>query len=61
MSFSDIYKLNKEQLIQLERFAEKSAENLIDAIEKSKSTTLGKFIYAVGIRNVGESTAFRLG
>ena len=55
--FSDIYKLNKEQLIQLERFAEKSAENLIEAIERSKNTTLGKLIYALGIRNVGESTA----
>ena len=58
--FSDIYKLKKEQLIQLERFAEKSAENLIKAIESSKNTTLGKFIYAIGIRNVGESTAFDL-
>ena len=56
-SFSDIYKLKKEQLIQLERFAEKSAENLIEAIEKSKNTTLDKFIYAIGIRNVGEATA----
>ena len=55
--FSDIYKLNKDQLIQLERFAEKSAENLIEAIERSKNTTLGKLIYALGIRNVGESTA----
>jgi len=59
-SFSDIYKLKKEQLIQLERFAEKSAENLIKAIEGSKKTTLGKFIYAIGIRNVGESTALDL-
>jgi len=58
--FSDIYKLKKEQLVQLERFAEKSAENLIKAIESSKNTTLGKFIYAVGIRNVGESTALDL-
>ena len=58
--FSDIYKLKKEQLVQLERFAEKSAENLIKAIESSKNTTLGKFIYAIGIRNVGESTALDL-
>ena len=58
--FSDIYKIKKEQLIQLERFAEKSAENLIKAIEESKKTTLGKFIYAIGIRNVGESTALDL-
>ena len=55
--FVDIYKLSKEQLIKLERFAEKSADNLIDAIEASKNTTLAKLIYALGIRNVGESTA----
>jgi DNA ligase (NAD+) len=58
--FSDIYKLKKEQLIKLERFAEKSAKNLLKAIEVSKKTTLGKFIYAIGIRNVGESTALDL-
>ena len=58
--FSDIYKLNKNQLTKLERFAEKSAENLIKAIKKSKKTTLAKLIYAVGIRNVGESTALDL-
>jgi DNA ligase (NAD+) len=56
-SFVDIYKLSKEQLIKLERFAEKSADNIIDAIEASKNTTLAKLIYALGIRNVGESTA----
>ena len=55
--FADIYKLKKEQLIKLERFAEKSADNLIESIERSKNTTLGKLIYAIGIRNVGESTA----
>ena len=58
--FSDIYKLKKDQLINLERFADKSAEKLIEAIEKSKKTTLAKFIYALGIRNVGEATAFDL-
>jgi DNA ligase (NAD+) len=58
--FSDIYKLKKEQLINLERFADRSAEKLIEAIEKSKKTTLAKFIYALGIRNVGEATAFDL-
>ena len=56
-TFSDIYKIKKEQLIVLERFAVKSAINLISSIEKSKKTTLGKFIYALGIRNVGESTS----
>ena len=46
--------------MHLERFAEKSAENLINSIEKSKKTTLSKLIYALGIRNVGESTALEL-
>tara|TARA_B100000482_G_scaffold191116_1_gene175588 strand:- start:81 stop:2099 length:2019 start_codon:yes stop_codon:yes gene_type:complete len=55
--FSDIFRLKKGQLVELERFAEKSAENLIEAIEKSKKTTLARLIYALGIRNVGESTA----
>jgi DNA ligase (NAD+) len=53
----DIYKLELEQLINLDRMAEKSGQNLLDAIEKSKKTTLPRFIYALGIRNVGESTA----
>lgn len=56
-TFSDIYKIKKGQLTSLERFAEKSAENLIKSIEKSKKTTLGKFIYSLGIRNVGEATS----
>ena len=56
-TFSDIYEIKKEQLTELERFAEKSAVNLINSIEKSKKTTLGKFIYALGIRNVGEATS----
>ena len=53
----DIFKLKPEQLIKLDRMAEKSSRNLLDAIEKSKSTSLPRFIYALGIRNVGESTA----
>ncbi len=53
----DIYKLELAQLINLDRMAEKSSQNLLDAIEKSKKTTLPRFIYALGIRNVGESTA----
>jgi len=56
-NFSDIYRVKHNQLIKLDRFAEKSSENLIDAIEKSKKTTLAKLIYALGIRNVGEATA----
>ena len=54
---SDIYKLNVVDLAGLERMAQKSAQNVVDAISKSKQTTLGRFIYALGIRNVGESTA----
>ena len=54
---ADLYKLGIGKLAELERMAEKSATNLVTAIEKSKSTTLARFIYALGIRNVGESTA----
>ena len=53
----DIYKLELEQLVSLDRMAEKSSQNLLDAIEISKLTSLPRFIYALGIRNVGESTA----
>lgn len=53
----DIYRLNVEQLSNLERFADKSARNLIQAIELSKNTTLPRLIYALGIRHVGESSA----
>ena len=53
----DIFKLELEQLVSLDRMAEKSGQNLLDAIEKSKATSLPRFIYALGIRNVGESTA----
>ena len=54
---ADIYYLRKEQLVDLERMAEKSAQNLLDAIEKSKDTTLARFLYALGIRHVGEHLA----
>ncbi|RLA94265.1 MAG: NAD-dependent DNA ligase LigA, partial [Deltaproteobacteria bacterium] len=54
---ADIYYLRKEQLVGLERMAEKSAQNLLDAIEKSKDTTLARFLYALGIRHVGEHLA----
>ena len=54
---SDIYKLDVVALAGLERMAQKSAQNVVDAINKSKQTTLARFIYALGIRNVGESTA----
>jgi len=54
---ADLYALNVPVLASLERMGEKSAENLIAAIEKSRHTTLARFIFALGIRNVGESTA----
>jgi len=54
---ADIYYIIKEQLIELERMADKSAQNIIDAIEKSKTKPLSKFLYALGIRNVGETTS----
>lgn len=54
---ADFYKLGLVTLSELERMAEKSAQNVLDALVKSKSTTLARFIYALGIRHVGESTA----
>ncbi|OAI50548.1 DNA ligase (NAD(+)) LigA [Betaproteobacteria bacterium SCGC AG-212-J23] len=54
---ADLYKLGIEDLAGLERMAEKSAANLRAALDHSKRTTLERFIYALGIRNVGESTA----
>ena len=57
---SDLYKLTKAQLLDLDLIAEKSADNLIDAIEQSKKTSLGKFLYALGIPEVGETTAQQL-
>ncbi|HTZ17500.1 MAG TPA: helix-hairpin-helix domain-containing protein, partial [Dissulfurispiraceae bacterium] len=56
-NFEDIYRLRKEDLVELPRFAEKSAQNLLDAIEKSKHTTLAKFLFAIGILHVGEYAA----
>lgn len=54
---ADLYVLTVPTLAALERMGEKSAANLVAAIEKSKATTLARFIYALGIRNVGEATA----
>jgi DNA ligase (NAD+) len=54
---ADVYGLKLETLAGLERMAEKSATNLLAAIETSKATTLARFIFALGIRNVGETTA----
>jgi DNA ligase (NAD+) len=58
--FVDLYRLEKVQLLNLPRFAEKSAQNLIEAIDKSKKTTLTRFIYALGILHVGEYAAKQL-
>lgn len=56
-NISDYYFLKKEQLINLERFAEKSAANLVDSIENSKKVPYHRVLYALGIRFVGETTA----
>ncbi|MCL6621065.1 MAG: NAD-dependent DNA ligase LigA [Syntrophobacterales bacterium] len=56
-SIPDLYRLTEADLIPLERFAEKSAANLVSAIQKSKAVPLPRFIYALGIRYVGEATA----
>ena len=57
---ADLYKLTAEQLASLERMGEKSAAKLIEALERSKQTTLPRFLYALGIRDVGEATAAAL-
>ncbi len=54
---TDLYKLTKDNLLKLERFADKSAENLISAIEKSKSNELYRFVYGLGIRNIGQKAS----
>jgi DNA ligase (NAD+) len=54
---ADLYYLTKQDILTLERMADKSALNILDAIEKSKTTTLQRLIYALGIRHVGEQTA----
>ncbi len=57
---ADIYSLTKNQIIDLERFADLSAANLVEAIAKVKNPTLPRFIYALGIRHVGAQTAIDL-
>lgn len=57
MSVADLYDLTKEQLLRLEGFKEKKAQNILDALEKSKSVGLAQFIYALGLDNVGVVTA----
>jgi DNA ligase (NAD+) len=53
----DLYRLGLRALVELERMGEKSAQNLLEGLEKSKSTTLPRFLFGLGIRHVGESTA----
>ena len=57
---ADLYDLTHEVLAKLERLGDKSAQNLLEAIQKSKKTTFERFLYALGIREVGESTALML-
>ena len=53
---ADLYRLTKDDFLKLERMAEKSGANAVEAIEKSKAATLGRLVYALGIRHVGERT-----
>jgi DNA ligase (NAD+) len=57
---ADLYDLQENTLSELERMGEKSAQKIISSIEKSKSTTLARFLFALGIRDVGEATARQL-
>jgi len=59
-SVADLYALPRGRLLALERMGEKSADNLLAALERSKNTTLPRFIFALGIREVGEATALNL-
>ncbi|MDF1796178.1 MAG: NAD-dependent DNA ligase LigA [Coxiellaceae bacterium] len=54
---ADLFQLQVDQLASMERMAQKSAQNVLDALEKSKQTTLPRFLYALGIREVGQATA----
>ena len=57
---ADIYFINKEQLLTIERMGDKSADNLLSAIEKSKGKDLGNLLFALGIKNIGEQAAILL-
>ncbi|MHB1146946.1 MAG: NAD-dependent DNA ligase LigA [Lutibacter sp.] len=59
-NYADLYELREEQIIPLERMAEKSAQNIISGIEKSKEVPFGKVLFALGIRFVGETVAKKL-
>ncbi|MBZ6388313.1 MULTISPECIES: NAD-dependent DNA ligase LigA [Pantoea] len=57
---ADLFRLTPEKLLGLDRMGPKSAQNVVNALEKAKSTTLARFLYALGIREVGEATAANL-
>ncbi|MGR6980872.1 NAD-dependent DNA ligase LigA [Testudinibacter sp. P27/CKL/0425] len=57
---ADLFRLDKLSLMRLERMGEKSAQNALDSLEKAKKTSLARFIFALGIRDVGEATALNL-
>lgn len=59
-SIPDLFRLNKDELLKLDKFGEKKSQNLIDSIEKSKKCDLASFIFALGIPNVGKKTAIDL-
>jgi DNA ligase (NAD+) len=59
-TLADLYHLKLDTLANMDRMAEKSAVNLLEALEKSKTTTLARFLFSLGIRHVGESTAKEL-
>jgi DNA ligase (NAD+) len=56
-TLADLYRLDMTALMRLERMGEKSAQNLLEGFEKSKHTTLARFLYSLGVRQVGEATA----
>ena len=58
--FSDLYTLKVDEVASLERMADKSGQNLVSAIEKSKSAGLSRFLYALGVRHLGQRTAILL-
>ncbi len=58
--FSDLYRLDRERLLSLDRMGEKSVENLLQALQASKETSLARFLFGLGIREVGETTARNL-
>ncbi|MFP9115144.1 NAD-dependent DNA ligase LigA [Flavobacterium sp. RHBU_3] len=59
-NYADLYDLTKEQVVPLERMADKSAQNLVDGVEKSKEVPFERVLYALGIRYVGETVAKKL-